>query len=393
MKTIAVVFGSRSAEHDISIITAISAIIKPLEATGQYKVEPVYIAKDGSWYWDERLKDVALYQSGEIEQFMKRAPKVQLQFDGGLTLVKSSQFAGRKTYRKIDVVFPATHGTYGEDGALMGLLEMANVPYVGCDVHASAIAMDKVTSKLMAEAAGVPTPKMQFFSSREYAQDMKTWHKQIKDRLKYPLFVKPARLGSSIGISRVENERELVNAIEVAMHYDDKVVVEEAVNNLVEVTVPIMGNRNTDLTYALVEQPLSPDDGVFDFETKYMNQGKGGKKMGGKTAGAQGYSKLPADISDKLTQQSLDVAGRVYRAVGCEGIARIDLLIDEKAGKVYFNEINPLPGSLYKHNWQASGVAPVELVIRLVELAQQRAETKKSVSYTFNTNFLQQFNS
>lgn len=392
MKTIAVIFGSRSAEHDISIITALSAIIKPLELTRQFKVEAVYISKDGSWFWDEKLKDIALYQSGEIEQFMKKAPKVQLQFDNGLTLVKSSQFAGRKQYKKIDLVFPATHGTYGEDGSLMGLLEMANVPYVGCDVASSAIAMDKVTSKLIAEAHKIITPKMLFFGKQEYSENMGEWEKAIDSKLKMPLFVKPSRLGSSIGITRVENKKELTNAIEVAMHYDDKIIVEEAVQNLIEVTVPIMGNRNTPLKLGFVEEPLSTDDGVFDFDTKYMNQGKGGKKMStGKTSGAQGYSRLPAHISDVLMKESQRVAGTVYRAAGCEGIARIDLLIDSKANKVYFNEINPLPGSLYAHNWRASGVSSVDLVTKLVELAQKRWEEKQKLNTTFTTNFLKQF--
>ena len=389
MKTIAVIFGSRSAEHDISIITALSAIIKPLEATKQFKVEAVYIAKDGSWYWDEKLKDIKLYQSGEIEEFMRKSPKVQLQFDGGLTLVKSSQFAGRKTYKKIDVVFPATHGTHGEDGELMGLLEMANVPYVGCGVTASAIAMDKVIAKLIVEAHKIQTPKMKFFSKNEYSRMMEGWHQTIKKELKMPVFVKPARLGSSIGITKVENERELVNAIEVAFHYDDKILVEEGVHDLVEVTVPIMGND--ELTPAMVEQPLSKEDGVFDFETKYMGQGKGGGKKMGTKSGAQGYSKIPADISEELYKESLNVAQKVYHAVGCEGIARIDLLIDSKTNSVYFNEINPLPGSLYSHNWRASGVSNVDLVTRLVTLAEQRWSDKQKLSTTFSTNFLKQF--
>lgn len=389
MKTIAVIFGSRSAEHDISIVTALSAIIKPLEASRQYKVEAVYIAKDGSWYWDEKLKDIRLYQSGEIDEFLRKSPKVQLQFDGGLTLVKSSQFAGRKAYKKIDVVFPATHGTHGEDGELMGLLEMANVPYVGCDVPSSAIAMDKVLAKLIAESSKIPTPKMLFFTKSDYSNNMDVWNKAILTKLKMPLFVKPARLGSSIGITKVQNERELSNAIEVALHYDDKAIVEEAVNNLVEVTVPIIGNQ--ELTPAMVEQPVSPEDGVFDFETKYMNQGKGGKKMGGVKSGAQGYSKIPAQISPELYSKSLETAERVYRAVGCQGIARIDLLIDEKAGVVYFNEINPLPGSLYSHNWRASGVSNVDLVTKLVNLAEERWSAKQKLTTTFSTNFLKQF--
>lgn len=388
MKTIAVIFGSRSAEHDISIITALAAIIKPLEATKQYKVEAVYIAKDGSWYWDEKLKDIKLYQSGEIDEFMRKAPKVQLQLDNGLTLVKSSPFAGRKQYKKVDVVFPATHGTHGEDGELMGLLEMANVPYVGCGVTASAIAMDKVLAKLVTQTHGISSPKMKFFNKEDYSANMDSWHKTIMHDLKLPLFVKPARLGSSIGITKVENERELANAIEVALHYDDKALVEEAVQNLIEVTVPIIGND--ELTYASVEQPLAKEDGVFDFETKYMNNGKGGKKMGGES-GAQGYSRIPADISAALTKESLRVAGAVYHAIGAEGIARVDLLIDNKAGVVYFNEVNPLPGSLYNHNWRASGISNVELVSRLVDLAEDRWSKKQKLTTTFNTSFLKQF--
>lgn len=389
MKTIAVIFGSRSAEHDISIITALSAVIKPLEATKQYKVEAVYIAKDGSWYWDEKLKDIGLYQSGEIDDFMRRAPKVQLQFDNGLTLVKSSQFAGRKAYRNIDIVFPATHGTHGEDGELMGLLEMANVPYVGCGMTASAIAMDKVLSRQIAEVNGIPIPQYESLSGKVFQQKGAEIAAELEKSLQYPLFVKPARLGSSIGITRVENNRELINAIEVALHYDDKAIIEEAVQNLVEVTVPIMGND--ELTFASVEQPMSKADGVFDFDTKYMNKGKGGKKMGGTQTGSQGYSRIPAVISEHLTKQALQVAEDVYRAVGCEGIARIDLLIDSKANKVYFNEINPLPGSLYSHNWRASGISNVELVSKLVQLGEQRWHERQKLTTTFSTNFLKQF--
>src|SRR5665213_2583795 len=169
METIAVIFGGRSTEHDVSIVTALSSIIKPLELTKQYRVEAVYIAKDGSWYWDERLKDIAIYSSGEIEDFMRKAPKVHLLFDNGLTLVKSSQFAGRKMYRKIDMVFPAMHGTHGEDGELMGLLEMANVAYVGCGMTASAIAMDKILAKQIAEADGITSTPWIWFQSSNLA--------------------------------------------------------------------------------------------------------------------------------------------------------------------------------------------------------------------------------
>ncbi|MCX6729527.1 MAG: hypothetical protein NTV95_02650, partial [Candidatus Saccharibacteria bacterium] len=294
MKTIAVIFGGRTTEHDVSIVTAIASIIKPLEVQGGYQIEPVYIAKDGSWYWDSKLKDIATFQSGEIEDFMRKAPKVQLSIDNGLTLIKSSQFAGRKQYKKIDVVFPAMHGTHGEDGELMGLLEMANVPYIGCGVAASAIAMDKVLAKQVTTSAGIASTPWVWFNAIDLERDLKGTLATIAT-LQYPLFVKPAHLGSSIGITKVDSKDQLMNALEVAIHYDNRVIVEQAVNNLVEVTLPIIGND--DPIPAMLEQPLLKSEDFFDFETKYMQGGKkGGKKGGSAKQGAQGYSQIPADL-------------------------------------------------------------------------------------------------
>jgi len=388
MKTVAVIFGGRSAEHDVSIITALTSVIKPLELTGQYRVEAVYVAKDGSWYWDDKLKDVSLYQTGGIEDFCQKAPKVHLLFDDGLTLVKSSQFAGRKMYRPIDVVFPAMHGTYGEDGSLMGLLEMAGVPYVGCGVSAAAVAMDKVLSKQVTSAQNIPSTPWIWFSAAELDRHPKTILAEIA-KLNYPLFVKPARLGSSIGITRVTDPSQLMNALEVATHFDDKVIVEQAVDNLVEVTVPIMGNDQP--VAAFVEQPLTKPDDFFDFEAKYLHGGKkgGGVKTG--SQGSQGYSNIPADLPKSLYEQAESLALQVYRELGCSGIARVDLLIDTKAGAVYFNEVNPMPGSLYAHNWRQKGVSGHQLVTELIRLALERHAARQRLQTTFQTNFLKQF--
>ncbi len=388
MKTVAVIFGGRSAEHDVSIITALTSVIKPLELTGQYRVEAVYVAKDGSWYWDDKLKDVSLYQTGGIVDFCQKAPKVHLLFDDGLTLVKSSQFAGRKMYRPIDVVFPSMHGTYGEDGSLMGLLEMAGVPYVGCGVSAAAVAMDKVLSKQVTAAQNIPSTPWIWFSAAELDSHPKTILSEIAN-LKYPLFVKPARLGSSIGITRVTDPSQLVNALEVATHFDDKIIVEQAVDNLVEVTVPIMGNDQP--VAAFVEQPLTKPDDFFDFDAKYLH---GGKKGGGVKTGSQrsqGYSNIPADLPKSLYEQAESLALQVYRELGCSGIARIDLLIDIKAGAVYFNEVNPMPGSLYAHNWRQKGISGHQLVTELIRLALERHATRKRLQTTFQTNFLKKF--
>lgn len=392
METIAVIFGGRSAEHDVSIITALSSIIKPLELTKKYRVEAVYVAKDGAWYWDEKLKDIKLFSSGGIEDFMHRNQPASVQFDGGMKLIKASGIAGRKQIKKIDIVFPSMHGTYGEDGSLMGLLDMAGIPYVGCGLASSAIAMDKVIAKQVAGSNGISVTKYLNFDKSEIERNLNKTVKSVASQLKLPVFVKPAHLGSSIGISQAKDETELRNALEVAAHYDSKVLVEETVNNLIEVTLPIMGNDQPEPS--LLEKPLTQAEDFFDFETKYMQGGKKGKgKGGGKTGakGSQGYSQIPADLPPDLYKKAEQTGLDVYKALDCSGIARVDMLIDAKTAEVYFNEVNPLPGGLYAHNWNRKGISNIELVEKLVGYAKQRAAARKSLATSFNTNYLQQF--
>ncbi len=380
---VGVVYGSRSTEHDISVVTAIASIIKPLELSGKYEVVPIYIDKQGFWYSDPKLKDIALFSSGEIDNWLKHNRPVQLGIGDGLSLIKPGI---AKKPLKIDVVFPATHGTHGEDGELMGLLEMANVAYVGCNMPSSALAMDKALAKIVAQESGIASTKYVWFYARDFSDNAAKVLNSLA-HLRYPLFVKPVHLGSSIAITRVKSEAELKNAIEVAAHYDNKVIVEEEVQNLIEATVPIMGNDK--LMPALVEQPVTHGDDFFDFETKYMAGGKKGK--GGKTNGSQGYSRLPADLPKDLMVKAEQTALGVYKALGCSGIARIDLLVDTKANQVYFNEVNPLPGSLYAHNWRAAGKSNVELVDELVKLALDKYAQQQKLSTVFATNYLKQY--
>lgn len=389
MKSIAVIFGGQSTEHDVSIISALASVIKPLELSKQYQVEAIYITKDGKWYWDNKLKNIELFSSGKVQDLLDRLQPVELQLDGGLTLCKSSKVPGRKKHLSIDVVFPVMHGTYGEDGSLMGMLRMLNRPFIGCDLDASVIAMDKVLAKQIAQTNNIPVTKYQHLSSEEFIGNPNKVIDYIEKSLSYPLFVKPAHLGSSIGINRATDQQALRNAIEVALHYDEKVLIEEEVNNLIEVTLPIMGNGNQ-LTAGLLERPLTEATDFFDFDTKYL---KGGKKGGGKSSaqGAQGYSEIPAKIDKSLYTKAEDVAKQAYRAIGCAGIARVDLLIDGKTKQVYFNEVNPMPGSLYSHNWQAAGISNVQLVQALVKLAEERWNHQHKKTTTFNTNYLKQF--
>jgi D-alanine-D-alanine ligase len=252
--------------------------------------------------------------------------------------------------------------------------------------------MDKVLAKQVVLAAGITTPKYVSFSKQSYQADSASWVTKVNKTLKYPLFVKPAHLGSSIGITRVAEPKDLANAIEVALHYDSKALVEEGVQNLVEVTLPIMGNET--LTPAYLEQPLTTAEDFFDFDTKYIRggKGKGGAKTGGKgQEGAQGYSKIPADLPKDVYEKAEAVGLDSFRAIGCTGFARIDMLIDSATKTVYFNEVNPLPGSLYAHNWRKKGVSNVALVTQLVELAVQRHQKQQELSTAFTSSFLKQF--
>lgn len=390
METVAVIFGGRSAEHDISIVTALASIIKPLELTKKYKVEAVYIAKNGAWYWDEKLKDIELYRSNKIQDFIHKAQPVSVQFGGGMTLMKASGIAGRKLLRKIDIVFPAMHGTYGEDGALMGLLDMANVPYAGCDMQSSVIGMDKILAKLVAQSAGLKTVPDVIFSHEEYERSGEKLLDKIEQELRYPVFVKPPHLGSSIGVTKVSTRNELRNAIEVSLHYDANVLVEMAVPNLREATLPIIG-YGEHIIPALLEEPTFKAEDFFDFDTKYLQGGKKGKGGGKGTKGAQGYSRIPADFPKALYDEAESVAIAGFKAAGCSGIARVDILINEKTKDVYFNEINPLPGGLYAHNWNKAGVSNVELVQKLIAFAKERHAARSALTTTFTTNYLQQF--
>ena len=391
-QTIGVFFGSRSAEHDVSIITAISSIIRPLKALGEYEIVPIYIAKDGKWYSHPKLADISTYRSGEIEELISKIDPLVVQVGNGLRLMSKS--FGRYKSKTIDVAFPATHGTYGEDGSLMGFFEMAGLPYVGCDVSSSAISMNKILSKRIAISSGISTPVFETANSQDLSSDnIEKFTDYLKNKsslknAKLPWFVKPAHLGSSIGITRVESMSELQSALEVAMHYDDQVIVEEGVKNLIEVTVPVMGNEK--LRTGLVEKPLTSASDFFDFEKKYLNNGK---KPGQKSAksGAQGYSELPAKLSTGLYEKCQQTAKQIYNAIGCQGIARVDLLINSKTKKVYFNEINPLPGSLYVHNWNKAGVSSSELTKELINLAEKRYIAKNKLNTVFETNYLKQF--
>lgn len=374
-KTVAVIFGGRSSEHDISIITAHTPIIQSLRAAGQFDVWPIYIAKDGSWYADQAMNDMAYFTRDDFEALLAKQKKVRILFDDGLKIIWPGI---RSRTLRIDVAFPAMHGTFGEDGSLMGLLRMAGIPFVGCDIFASAVAMDKVLTKQVIDAEGIPAVSYVWFTKNDWEMKKDVLKESIA-RLKWPVFVKPVHLGSSIAIAKVKQKSDLENAVEVALHYDDKVLVEESVDNLIEITLPIMGND--ELRLAALERPLNKTE-FFDFNDKYLS---GGKKTGGVNSQ---YSEIPARIDGELTRQIKDFGKRTYHALGCSGIARIDFLIESSTRQIYVNEVNTLPGSLYHHNWKKVGVSGVELVIKLIALAEERFASHRNITYTFSSDVL-----
>ena len=376
-KNIAVFFGGRSAEHDVSIITAHIPIIESLLAMGNYNIYPIYITKDGSWYSDQAMNDLNYFKKNNWEVELLKQKKIQIFFDKGLKIVWPGVFP--KTV-SIDVAFPAMHGTYGEDGSLMGLLRMADVPFVGCDLFASAVAMDKVLTKQVISAEGIPVVPYVWFTKNDWQKNKEDFKNKIS-KLKFPLFVKPVHLGSSIGISKVKDNKELENAIEVALHYDNKVLVEESIENLIEVTLPIIGNTNLQL--AGIERPLNKTE-FFDFSDKYLSGGKKGDGVNNQ------YSEIPANIDSILLKQVEDFGIKTYKTLGCEGITRVDFLIDNLSKKVYVNEVNTLPGSLYAHNWKKVGVSAIELIKKLIDLAEERFNDQKSIIYAFNSEILKQ---
>ncbi len=375
-KTIAVIFGGRSAEHDVSIITAHTPIIQSLLAAGQFDVWPIYIARDGSWYADKAMNDLEYFKQDNLDVLLAKQKKIHILFDNGLKII----WPGIRTRTvQIDVAFPAMHGTFGEDGSLMGLLRMANIPFVGCDIFSSAVAMDKVLTKQVVAAEGIPVVPFVWFTKNDWETKKNAWIEKVL-QLTWPVFVKPVHLGSSIGITKVAHHHDLENAVEVALHYDDKVLVEESVQNLIEVTLPITGNDEVRL--ASIERPLNNTE-FFDFNDKYLACGK-------KACGANSqYSEIPANIEKELLEQVEDFGKRTYRALGCSGVARVDFLIDSAVRIVYVNEVNTLPGSLYIHNWKKVGVSGVDLVTTLISLAEERFVSRKDITHSFHSEILE----
>jgi D-alanine-D-alanine ligase len=375
-KQIAVVFGSQSVEHEVSIITAMQ-VMRAFNPEA-YDVIPIYIAKSGEWYTGAALRELATFKKlnlGELE-------KLQLTLDPASPQLFRTQ--GRGLFAKergihVDVVFPAVHGTHGEDGTLQGLLELTGVPYVGTGVLGSAVGMDKVLMKAAFEQNNLPVVNYLWVlrSRLKKKQDeVLVW---IESNLRYPLFVKPANLGSSVGISKARNRDELQFALDVASQYDRKLLVEESIEHVQEINCAVMGNE--DPVASACEEPVSWES-FLSYDDKYLH-GQAGKGMKGSRR------RIPADIPDDLTREIQDLAVRAFRAVDCRGLARVDLLVDRQTQQVYINEVNTLPGSMSFYLWQPLGLTPSQVVDNLVQLAIEAAEDKGKTIFSYDSNLLE----
>ena len=394
---IGVFFGGKSVEHEISVITMSQAIssLNP----DKYEIVPIYISKSGVMYTGEDLLD--LYSFKDMDVLLKRCYKVCVVNDGKAVKVMRcpAPFIGRRILNTIDVAFPIMHGTNGEDGTIAGFLNLLGIPYIGPDILASSIGMDKILMKKVLKESGLPVVDYVSFYSMEYMKDEEKIQKQIKENLRFPLIVKPGNLGSSVGIRKAKNENELIEAIDFAMEFSDRVIVENAVENLKEINCSVIGNL-CDSETSVCEEPFFSDE-ILSYADKYMggsktkgtNGIKGGAKVniGAKTSGkgmAASDKKLPADISDEKRNEIQKLTKETFKVLGCSGVSRVDFLMDTKTEKVYVNEINTIPGALSYYLWEATGKSFEQELDELVDIALKRHREREKLTFSYDQNIL-----
>ncbi len=372
-------FGGKSVEHEVSVITGIQALLAM--DNDKYDVTAVYMNKKNEMYVGDDIGKIESYK--DIDGLIARSHRViPVNNDGKVQLVSyPPKKFGKNITIDVDVVFPAVHGTNVEDGALQGYLKTIGVPFVGCDVTASAVGMDKYITKMILKEAGVPVLDAKIFTLSDY-EDMELLADRIEKDIGYPVIIKPVNLGSSVGISVAGDRVELFNSIDDAFRYASKILAEHAITNLREINCSVLGDEN-EAEASECEEPLHTKD-ILSYEDKYVNNAKGSGSKGM----ASVSRKIPAEISEDLREQIRSTAVKSFKALGCNGVSRIDFMIDEDTGKLYFNEINTIPGSLAFYLWEPLGVPYSELLDRMIKLAMKRVRTESGLTFTFDTNIL-----
>ena len=368
---VGLIFGGKSGEHEVSFCSA-SSIIKAINKD-KYTVVPIGITKEGRWI-SPQDSEVAL-QSGKIEGkstvILLNDPsgKALIRIDNNQRLDKSSAL------ERLEVIFSVLHGPYGEDGTVQGLLELADIPYVGAGVAASAISMDKDLMKTIFKQRDLPILKWLTIKRKEWQKDKEKILSLVQDDFEYPLFVKPTNLGSSVGITKVHKKEELEKAIDLASSYDRKVLIEEGLEEVREIECGVLGN---DEPRASVVGEVKPAGEFYDYDSKYIDK--------------ETQLIVPADLPDGVSRKVQEIALRAFKAVDAAGMARVDFFISKKENKIYLSEINTIPGftsvSMYPRLWEASGIPYSDLIDQLIQLALERHQDKKQNKISYDESKL-----
>ncbi len=375
------IFGGRSVEHEVSIIHAIQAI-NALPA--KYQAIPIYISKEGQWYSGDCLKELSSYQN--ISALLNQAIKVDFAVNyqnWQLTEIGKGGLFAKPKQIALDLIIPVIHGAHGEDGCLQGLLELSGIPYAGPNVLGAALGMDKIAMKAILKEAALPVVDYMAFSRQAWQNKRQDLIDQAEN-LGYPLIVKPATLGSSIGINKVANQEELIIAIDLAADLALRILVEKAVCPLRELNCAIIGSGD-DYQLSAIEEPLSSEQ-ILSFADKYLGSGA---KEGSKASGMTGAKRqIPAQISDDIAAQVYDLTAKAFAAMDGLGVCRIDFLLNSDTGKLYINELNTIPGSLSFYLFAPTGLDYPALLEKLISLALDQYRIKQKTVYTYQSNIL-----
>lgn len=381
---LAVLFGGKSVEHEISIISAVQAM--RYINKDKYSVIPVYITKSNEMYYGEDL--VNIEEFSKPKELLKKCRKVSFHIENGKTyLIKARTGLFEKNIiTEVDMAFPIVHGTNCEDGTLHGYLRMMNLPLVGCDITASAIGMDKYYMKTVFKDNDIPVLDCKCYTMGQYSEEPKAVADEIENYIGYPVIIKPVNLGSSVGISKASDRNELEDALSNAFNFADRILAERAVCNLKEVNCSVLG----DIDFAEAsecEEPVNSDK-ILSYTDKYVSGSKGSAK-GGSKGMASLKRKIPADITPEQRETIRTLAVKAFKCLGCNGIVRIDFMIDTNSGEIFLNEINTIPGSLSFYLWEPLGVSYTELLERMISVALKRHREQAEISYAFDTNVLE----
>lgn len=379
MKTnVAVFFGGRSVEHEISVISALQAI--NAFDKEKYEIIPVYITKQGRWFTGDNLLDIRNYK--DLKTLTDNATEVFMRPEYGdynLYKAETGRFMKRNpVVASLHVAIPVLHGTNGEDGIFEGLLETIGIPFAGCNTLASANGMDKITMKMILRECGIPVVDYVWFTDKEWFKRREEILDEVESKLGYPVIVKPANLGSSVGIGKASDRRELAEKITNAEKFSQRIIVEHMIEDLKEINCSVLGDAD-DHQSSVCEEPIKSGD-FLSYEDKYM----GGTKT---NAGMQSSEKrIPADLPENVSETIRKMAGDTFRALSCHGVSRIDVMIDRKDDAIYVNEINTIPGSLSFYLWEASGISFSGLMDKLVELALRRKRETDRKTFSYDQN-------